>query len=113
MNSVKNTTAAAASITRNQTEQKGLDIWFNKVAEKFEETRFGWMALIITLQSCLGSIACMYILQNNATDVQLMLCAAITMACNSIFIAQGPAKWCLTSFFISVLVNAVLIFINL
>lgn len=113
MDSVKNTTAKAASIDRTHSEQKGLDIWYNKIAEKFEQTRFGWMALLITIQSCLGSIACMFILQSNASDVQLISCAMITMACNAIFIAQGPAKWCLSSFVLSVVINTILIFLNI
>lgn len=90
----------------------GVDGWFNRQVQKFENARFGWMTIYITMQSCLGSIACMYILQNKASDVMLASCAAITMACNAIFIAQGPGKWCLLSFYTSIIINSFFILIN-
>lgn len=91
----------------------GVDGWFNHQATKFEEARFGWMAIAITIQSCLGSIACMFILQNNASDIMLALCAAITMACNAMFIALAPGKWCLGSFYLSVFLNVIFILLNI
>lgn len=69
------------------------------------------MAMFITMQSCLGSVACMYILQTKASDVWLMLCAMVTMGCNAVLIAQAPPKWCLVSFYLSMLVNALLVII--
>jgi len=110
---VKSAPATAGSIKRTQTEKKGLDIWFNKQALKFEEARFGWMTAYITIQSCLGSVAAGLILQNHASDIMLVIAAMTTMACNSVFIAQGPAKWCLSSFYLSVLINLILVLLNL
>lgn len=104
MNTAKNNQAQTAV---------GVDGWFNRQVEKFEASRFGWMAIYITAQSCLGSIACMYILKNNASDIMLATCAAITMGANAVFIAQGSGKWCLLSFYISILLNLLFIFINI
>lgn len=87
--------------------------WFNNQADHFEKTRFGWMAIYITLSSCLGSIACMLILENNGGDFMLITCAAVSMAANSLFIAQSDAKWCMAVFYLSLLVNSVLIILNM
>lgn len=83
--------------------------WFAKQTLQFEKFRFGMMTIYITAQSCLGSIACMYILQQNTSDIWLMLCAGVTMGSNATFIAQGPAKWCLIALYTSVLTNTLLI----
>lgn len=95
-----------------QTSDRGIDTWFNEQAVKFESARFFWMALFITAQSCLGSAACMFILKNDASDFMLATCATVTMACNSILIAQGPAKWCLTTFYLSIFLNSIFILLN-
>ncbi|MGZ3921367.1 MAG: hypothetical protein ACXVC7_13795, partial [Bacteroidia bacterium] len=81
-------------------------------AAKFEESRFGWMTAYMTIQSCLGAIAAAFILQSHASIIMLALCSMITMGCNAILIAQGPGKWCLFSFYLSIVVNTVLIFLT-
>ena len=65
--------------------------WFDKQAQSFEVNRFGAMALMMTAQSCWGSVAAMYALKAD-NIVLLVVCAAVTMASNSAFIAQRPAK---------------------
>ncbi|MBS1647513.1 MAG: hypothetical protein JST67_09255 [Bacteroidetes bacterium] len=92
--------------------EKSTTGWFNNQAKKFEASRFGWMAILLTLQSCWGSIACMTILKNDGNDVMLVLCSTISMACNVILIGQAPAKWCLASFYASMIINAALIVLN-
>ncbi|MBX3165099.1 MAG: hypothetical protein KF900_11525 [Bacteroidetes bacterium] len=104
MNTTKNNQSQTAA---------GVDGWFNRQAEKFEASRFFWMSIYLTVQSCLGSVACMYILKNNASDIMLVSCAAVTMGANAVFISQGPGKWCLLSFYISVLLNLFFIFTNI
>ncbi|MDQ3046730.1 MAG: hypothetical protein M3R27_04210 [Bacteroidota bacterium] len=79
----------------------------------FEEQRLGWMAMMILVQTCLGSLAVMHILMNGASDALFISCTVVTMACNSILIAQGPAKWCLGSFYLSIIVNTLLILTNI
>ena len=86
--------------------------WFDKQAQSFEVNRFGAMALMMTAQSCWGSIAAMYALQ--ADNIALLaICAAVTMASNSAFIAQSPAKWCLGIFYTSVIANLVILLLTI
>ena len=115
METIKLNAGVKSHLVKN--EERGIVIllnkWFALQAEKFEATGFGMMAMYITIQSCLGSIACMYILQNNASVFYLALCAAITMGCNAVFIAQGTAKWCIGAFYLSVLANTAMIVMNI
>lgn len=85
--------------------------WFDNQAAKFEENRFGAMTFMMTFQSCLGSIAAMTTLYNDNYTF-LSICAALTMASNSAFISQSPAKWCLGIFYASVTINILLIIIS-
>jgi len=87
--------------------------WFSKQAQSFEDARFGWMAFMITAQSCLGSIACGYILQNHASIVMLGICAAITMGCNALLIALASPKVCLIGFYLSIVLNTFFILVNI
>lgn len=87
--------------------------WFTKQAENFEKSRLGWMAIYITVQSCIGSIACMYILKNAAGDGMLLSAAIVTMLCNAVFIAQGSGKLCLFLFYLSIVLNSLFIVINM
>jgi len=86
--------------------------WFDKLAQSFEVNRFGAMALMMTAQSCWGSIAAMYALKAD-NIVLLAVCAAVTMASNSAFIAQSPAKWCLGIFYTSVIANLVILLLTI
>jgi hypothetical protein len=82
--------------------------WFDLQAEKFENGRFGLMTVLMTAQSCFGSIAAMLALQSD-NFVFLSVITAITMASNGAFIAQAPAKWCLGIFYAAVMVNTIAI----
>ncbi|MDF2448088.1 MAG: hypothetical protein K0R26_592 [Bacteroidota bacterium] len=106
-------THTASHILNQKSSAKGIDTWFNEQAAKFEAARFFWMAIFIIAQSCLGSVACMFILKNHASDVLLASCAAITMLCNSILIAQGPGKWCIATFYLSIILNSIFIIVNI
>jgi len=86
--------------------------WFEKQSELFEESRFGAMALMMTAQSCLGSIAAMYTLINNNVFL-LSICATVTMISNTAFIAQSPPKWCLAIFYISVVANSLILLLSM
>ncbi|MEX1190389.1 MAG: hypothetical protein WED10_01655 [Brumimicrobium sp.] len=84
--------------------------WYNKQLEQFEISRFGAMTLMITFQSCLGSVAAMYALENGSTFI-LAIVAVVTMASNAMFIAQAEAKYCLFAFYLSVFVNLIILII--
>ena len=97
----------------NQVESASfLSSWFSRQDALFNEYRFGMMAIFLTLQSCLGSVACMYILQSNASDLLLIGCASITMASNAAFIAMAPTRWCLAMFYLSLVFNTISIFVT-
>ncbi len=98
------------NITSNTMEQRELN-WFERQALQFEESRFAAMTILLTLQSCIGSIAVMFALQQEAI-IQLCLSAVVTMGANSLFIAQGPAKWCIGSFYVSIILNFTIILFN-
>lgn len=98
--------------SQNQSN-RGIDTWFNEQAVKFENARFFWMAVYITAQSCLGSVACGFILKNDANVFMLCTCAAITMMSNAVFIALGPPKLCLTTVYLSFILNTIFIIINI
>lgn len=91
---------------------KALSGTLSRYVVSFEEDRFAAMTILITFQSCLGSVAAYYALVNDAF-VGLYVAAVVTMAANSAFIAQAPAKWCLAIFYTSVIANALVILMNL
>jgi len=82
--------------------------WFDKQAADFEISRFGAMTLMMTLQSCLGSIAAMYSLVTNSF-IALAIVAIVTMTSNAAFISQVSAKWCLRLFYLSIFVNCLVL----
>lgn len=86
--------------------------WFEKQAAIFEKGRFGLMALFITLESCVGSVAAMYLLENDASIWMLITCAVVTMGANALLIAQASAKTCVAAIYANILINTALILLN-
>lgn len=86
--------------------------WLKKQEVWFEGARFGAMTLMITAQSCLGSVAAMYALKIDNVVI-LAIVASLTMASNAMFIAQAEARFCLLAFYASVVVNTILLIITL
>lgn len=84
--------------------------WFEKQAQKFEAGRFAWMTIMMTAQSCWGSVAAMYALKFDNV-VLLIITAVVTMTSNAAFIAQSPAKWCVGLFYTSVIANLIVFLI--
>lgn len=106
---ISGTTKEGASSIATAHSGNFISNWFNRQTAAFEESRFGLMTIYITIQSCLGSFACMYVLENNGPDLPLILTAAVTMWANAMFIAQASAKWCMIIFYLSILTNATII----
>jgi len=86
--------------------------WLTKQEATFEKNRFGAMTIMITFQSCLGSVAAMLAIQNNQWAI-VSIIAVLTMSSNSMFIAQADAKPCIITFYLSVIVNAAIILLAL
>lgn len=87
--------------------------WLHKQEVAFDETRYGHMVLFLTFQSCLGSIASMYNLQNVDSMFLLIVSASITMWSNSMFIVQAKAKWSLLVFYASIVLNTIILVFSL
>ena len=95
--------------TKTMNNENFIVRWFNGQVEEFETSRFGRMVIFLTLQSCVGSVACMLGIQAGAGDWALIVGAGITMWSNAMFIAQTSAKWTLIIFYISLIINTALI----
>lgn len=86
--------------------------WLVKQESNFEKNRFGAMTIMITFQSCLGSVAAMLAIQD-ANWFLVGVVAVLTMSSNSMFIAQADAKPCILTFYVSIIVNALIILFSL
>lgn len=101
-----NTHVAAA--TTGKTEGNFITKMFNRQAEAFEKSRFAMMAMLMIIQSCIGSIACMYVLHDTGYWM-LAACVFATMGTNALFIAQAEARLCVGMTYVSIFVNTLLI----
>ncbi len=120
MDTLQQTAAVRSEPTRNviavdltvQKKQKSA-FGFAEQVRGFEQARFGWMAIMLTLQSCVGAIACMMIQLNGGSVIALSVCAAVTMGSNAMFIALASGRVCLIAFYLSLAVNTAFILTNL
>ena len=78
MSATTTQTVAVNTSVKQKSDATEAVSWFTKQQQAFESGRFGWMSLLLTLQSCLGAAACMYILENDSL-FQLSICSIITM----------------------------------
>jgi hypothetical protein len=92
---------------------KGWKIGLSWQAQQFERARFGWMAILITLQSCVGAVACLFVSKDPSDIISLAIGAAVTMGSNALFIALAPPKVCIAGFYISMIANITMILIGL
>lgn len=77
----------------------------NQQIAQFESASYGMMGFYLTLQSCLGGIACMFLLQSYVPIWVMMPCAIITMMCNAFLISQASTKWSVILFDLSIIIN--------
>ena len=89
---------------------------YNKLYTDFRQNYTMNIALTIILQSCIGSIAAMYILMNSTQEsfqiVQLSLCVIVSMLYNATIFAQLKTKTVFNALILSLVVNVVLIIVN-
>lgn len=72
--------------------------------EKLEFNRFAIMAIGMTFQSCLASVAVYEILKNLSHEdnlIPLCILAPICMASNALALAQAGMKWVMGGLFLS------------
>lgn len=84
---------------------------YNNLLDDFQSSYMMMIPLSIVLQSCLGSIATLYILMNkgNLMLFQLGLCIAVTMMYNASILAQLKPKLVFNLLILSLLSNILLI----
>lgn len=90
--------------------------YYNKHLSDFKENYILYIPLSIILQSCIGSIAAMYILINSKISefylLELTLCVIVSMAYNAAIMAQLKLKWVFNLLILSLIVNIILITLN-
>jgi hypothetical protein len=84
--------------------------------EEFQDKYMMYIPLTIILQSCIGSIAAMYILMTGldsvSSMVQLFLCVVLCMFYNAAILAQLKGKVVFNMLILSLLFNVLFIIIN-
>lgn len=86
---------------------------YDAFLERLKFSYFGLICMTITFGSCLGGIAAMCTLQNEAPIWQLAVCMTAAMANNVAAIGQAPIKWLVNIFCITTLANIIMLLINL
>ena len=88
---------------------------FQKSLQEFKQNQKGYAPIFIIAQSCLGSIAAMYVLINGTTMfqmVQLFFVTILCMAFNASILAQLQPKIALNIFILSILFSSLVIMLN-
>lgn len=88
---------------------------YRKILKEFEDFYFGAATLAIIAQSCLGSIAAMYILKNGNDLVQMTQLSIVVLVCmlvNGSILAQMKPKLVLNLIIASVISSLLFIFLN-
>lgn len=89
---------------------------YTKYYNEFQSKYLMYIPLTIILQSCIGSIAAMYILMNGldtvSSLVQLFLCVMFCMFYNAAILAQLKGKIVFNMLILSLLFNILFIVIN-
>lgn len=90
--------------------------FYNKSLKDFNQDYILYIPLSIIFQSCVGSIAAMYILINSKVSefylLELSLCVVVTMAYNAAIMAQLKHKLIFNLLILSLVVNVILFAIN-
>ena len=89
---------------------------YDKYLDDFKHDYILYIPLSIIFQSCLGSIAAMYILMNSIKTfhfVELTLCVIFAMAYNGAVFAQLKTQWIFNLLLATVVIDVILIAINL
>ena len=88
---------------------------YAKLLHDFKKDYILFIPLSIIFQSCLGSIAAMFILMNSIKTfhfVELTFCVIFAMAYNGAIFAQIKINWVFNLLLATLLIDVVLIIIN-
>ena len=89
---------------------------YRKGLNEFKKGLSGYSTIFIIIQSCLGSVAAMYILIKGVSPVQMFQLFLVTIACMgfnaSVLSQQGP-KIMFNLFIVSILLSVLTLIVNL
>jgi hypothetical protein len=85
--------------------------WFERQCLAYDHSTFGALAALATAQSCWGAIAAIMSLYAD-TFFLLGIASFLCMGSLTAFLSQAPAKWAIGVFWLSAVVNAIIILIN-
>ena len=101
-------------LLHNSKTMKIMELYLKNL-EEFKQNEKGYATIFIIIQSCLGSIAAMYVLINGTSVfqmVQLFLVTVICMAFNASILAQLNSKVVFNLFLISILISLLVLILN-
>lgn len=86
--------------------------WYERTIKYLQGFYFGIVAMSIPVSGIIGGISLMYILKNNAQVWELALSVIMVLIVNIWAVLADSVKWIINLLIISLVVNAILIFIN-
>ncbi len=89
---------------------------YKKWANEFENGSIGYSSIAIIPQSCLGSVAAMFILMNGNTFAQMIQLFLVVVACmifNAAVLSQQKPKLVFNLLLVSIATSTILTIINL
>lgn len=89
---------------------------YHKGLFEFEKNMSGYAAIFIIAQSCLGSVAALYILVNGVSPLQMFQLFLITIACmgfNAAVLSQQKPKVVFNLFIVSIVLSTIVLILNL
>lgn len=90
----------------------GLRERYRKLLDWLEFSYFALISFTITLGSIFGGAMLMFTFEYNAPLWEPITGMILSLANNVVAIAQGPVKWILPLFVLTILANGVLILVN-
>ncbi|SNZ00872.1 hypothetical protein [Flagellimonas pacifica] len=89
---------------------------YHKGLSEFEKNMSGYAAIFIIAQSCLGSVAALYILIGGVSPLQMFQLFLVTIACmgfNAAVLSQQKPKVVFNLFIGSILLSTIVLVLNL
>lgn len=87
---------------------------YTNLLKDFESGYLGFAPITMMVQTCLGSIAVMYLLMDNSqtTIIELGLCIFASMGYNATVLGQLSKKAVFNALIVSVLINVIIFLMN-
>lgn len=89
---------------------------YQSYLEEYEKGIIGYSPIAIIGQSCLGSVAAMFVLMNGNSAIQMMQLFIVTILCmlyNAAILSQQKAKISFNLLILSIVASVLLVVLNL